>query len=438
MGSQLPKVQKKENKNKNVKTSDVELVNSYGDISIKRDNGDIYLPNSKVILANGTIVYYSPVSTPFPPIIFGGYERMDVRDPYYTSPLIKLSPTQKMASRAANKYLDSVDLETEPPIVYNTQDPEFAANGGPIIAPAMKTGTKGTAKYEVIQAGSSASALTGLQFSIAQMDRGTAVNAVRAGGGDNVEKTKAEVTLADQRGEVRTVDFVEDFEKPLCTFLYMQHYLNTRNVEKYPFYNPEMDAPDFEWMTKKELPENVQFEIVGAKGVLGEEQRTQKTMAVTAFASQNPLFADLIKPIELLKEAYQDAGNKNPERFLNVPNSEIDGKLQQLQQAMQQQVQQIQQDAEAQIHQLQKDLDIQKAVNDAKVTEAQMKAQAQIEVSQFKAQVQAELDKQKADTQEELDRFGAQLEAYLVAVKTGATPPPPPSESDSEDTQESE
>jgi len=438
MASQLSKVKVKKNKNKDVDTDDIELVKYYGDITIKRQDGDIYLPNSKVILANGTLVYYSPVSTPFPPIIYGGYERMDVRDPYYTSPLIKLSPTQKMASRSANKFLDSVDLETEPPLVYNASDPSFAANGGPTIAPGMKTPTNGSAKYEVIQAGNSASALNGLQFAINQIERGTAVNAIRAGGSDSVEKTKAEVTLADQRGEVRIVDFVEDLEKPLCTFLYMQHYLNTQKVDKYPFYNPEMDAPDFEWMTKNELPRNVQFEIVGAKGVLGEEQRTQKTMAVTAFASQNPLFQNLIKPIELLKEAYQDAGNKNPERFLNVPNNEQDAKMQQVLQEVQTQVQQAQQQYEMQIHELQKQLDIQKAVNDAKVTEAQMKAQSQIDVSEFKAHTQAMLDKEKADNKAELDRFGAMLEAFLVQVKTGITPPQPPTESSSEDTTQSE
>jgi len=425
MTSQVSKVKTKKNKNKDVETEDVELCKYYGDISIQRNDGDIYLPNSKVILANGIIVYYSPVETPFPPIIYGGYERQDVRDPYYTSPLIKLSPTQKMASRSANKFLDSVDLETEPPIVYDASDPSYVENGGPLIAPGSKTPTRGSAKYEVIQAGSSQSALQGLTFAINQLERGTAVNAVRSGGSDSVEKTKAEVTLADQRGEVRIVDFVEDFEKSLCTFLYMQHYFNRKNLERYPFYNPEMDAPDFEWITKNQLPENVQFEIVGAKGVLGEEQRTQKTMAVTAFASQNPLFANLIKPVELLLEAYQDAGNKNPERFINVPDDETTLMFQQLQQQMQEQVAQIQQEAEMQVHQLQKELDIQKAVNDAKVVEAQMKSQAQIETSQFKAEVQASLDTIKAHNDAQIAKFEAMLEAWKAAEAAKPAPQPP-------------
>ena len=396
MASQISKIKIRKNKNKDVETEDVERIKYYGDIVIKRNDGDIYLPNSKVILANGIIVYYSPVDLPFPPIIYLGYERLDVSDPYYTSPIIKLSPMQKMVSRLANKYLDAVDLENEPPIVYDGSDPNFVQSGGPVIAPGEKTPTRGSAKYEVITVGNSASALQGLQLGLQQISEGSSVDSIRAGSGASVEKTKFEVSKTEQRSEIRVVDFVDKLEFGLKTFLYMQHVLNKKNVERYPFYNAEMDAPDFEWMAKKELPENIHFEIVGAKGILGEEERTSKTMAVTAFASQNPLFADLLKPVELLKEAYQDAGNKNPERFINAPDNEMEAKIQQLMQKVQEQAQQAIEQYESQIHELKKQLDIQKAVNEAKVVEAQMKSQSQIETSQFKAELQGELDVLKA------------------------------------------
>jgi len=416
MPSQIGKIKSKENRNKNVKTKDVEMLKYYGDIVIKRQDGDIYLPNTKVIVANGILVYYSPVDLPFPPVIYGGYERLDVRDPYYTSPIVKLSPMQKMASRLANKFLDAIDLENEPPIVYDGNDPMFVQNGGPIIAPGVKTATRGSAKYEVIQAGNSQSALNGLQTALQQIAMGTAVDAVRAGGGENVEKSATEIRSASQRGEVRIVDFVDKLEYSLKIYLYMQHTLNKKNLDRYPFYNPEMDAPDFMWATKKDLPENVHFEIVGAKGVLGEEERTQKTMAVTAFASQNPLFAEFIKPIELLKEAYQDAGNKNPERFLNVPNSELDAKIQQLMEQVKQQAQEAIQQYEEQVHELKKELDIQKAVNNAKVAEAEVKARTQADVSVFKAEQQANLDRYKAEKDAELAAFKANIDATVKSV----------------------
>jgi len=81
MPSQIPKVKKRRNKNKDVETQDIELVKYFGDITIPRQDSDILLPNSEVILANGTIVYYSSAKLPYPRVIYNGYEKLDVRDP---------------------------------------------------------------------------------------------------------------------------------------------------------------------------------------------------------------------------------------------------------------------------------------------------------------------------------------------------------------------
>jgi hypothetical protein len=47
MSSQLSKIPKRRNKNKDIETEDVELVKYFGDCVIDRNDGDIYLPNSK-------------------------------------------------------------------------------------------------------------------------------------------------------------------------------------------------------------------------------------------------------------------------------------------------------------------------------------------------------------------------------------------------------
>lgn len=388
MPAQLQKIPKQENKNKDVTTKDVRLTRYFGDIAINRGDGDILLPNSKVILANDVIVYYAPNSLPFSPIIYNGYERLDVRDPYYVSPLIKLSPIHKMASVLANKYLDAVALRTEPPILYDGNDPQFIANGGPVIAPGWKGATKGTARYEVIEVGDPNYALQGLQSALDQLRQGTSVDASRAGGGDTADKTATEIRQQSARGEVRVVDFVDKLEFSLKTFLYMQHEINKSQLDRYSFYNPEMDAPDFMWMAQQELPPNVHFDIVGARGVLGEEERAQKATAVTAFASGNPLFAGLLKPVEIIKEMYQDAGVKNPERWLNIPDDETEV----LKQQIASEFEEAMKEHEETIAELEKKVAIQAAVNDAKVTEAQMKTQYQAELANFKAQIQAELD----------------------------------------------
>lgn len=389
MPAQLGKIKKKTNKNKDVETEDVELIKYFGDISIKRQDGDIILPNSEAILANDVIVYYRPSKLAFPRIIYNGYERMDVRDPYYVSPLIKTAPLHKMASKLANKTLDSVDLHVEPPIVYDGNDPNFVANGGPKIAPGAKSSTKGMANFKEIKTGDPTIGLNALSFILDQIRQSTSVDASRAGGGNIVEKTATEARHQAQRGEVRVVDFVDKLEFSLKAFLYMQYEFNKKNKSlKYSFYNPEMDAPDFMWMVAGQLPKNVHFDVVGAKGILGEEERAQKMMGVTAMAASSELFAPLLKPAELLKEAYMDAGAKNPERFIKQPDDDMQMVVEQIQQQAQQVISQY----EEKIFELQKDLAIQQAVNGARIEEAKIKAETQADISRFKAELQSQLD----------------------------------------------
>ncbi len=418
MLSQIGKIPKREHTNKDNKTTDIELVKYFGDVSIPRNDGDIYLPNSKVILANGVIIFYAPNSLPYLPIIYNGYERMDVRDPYYVSPLMKLSPTQKMASFLANKYLDSVALKVEPPILYDGNDPTFVMNGGPVIAPGWKGATKSLANFKTIDIGDPASALQGLQMVLSQIQKGTSSDVPRETS-PIADKTATEVRAETRRGEVRVVDFVDKLETSLKTFLYMQHELNKKNLERYPFYNPEMDAPDFQWASQDILPKNVNFEVVGARGVLGEEERSQKMTAVTIFASSNPAFAPLLKNIDLLKEMFQDAGIKNPERFMNIPDDEEEAKLKQLEEAIVAEFKPVVEELQQKNDELEKDIAIQNAVNEAKVLEAEIKANSQAEISEYKAELQGELDILR--TQLEIIKSAPDTDAGTALIFKGMT-----------------
>jgi len=381
----IDKIPKKKNNNKDVETTDVELVKRYGDLVISRGDGDIYLPNAKVILGNDVILYYGPNELPYPSIIYSGYERMDVRDPYYTSPLIKLSPMQKLASQLANKYVDAVWLRTEPPIVYDANDPQFVLNGGPLIAPGAKVGTKSTASFQEIKIGEPEQALQGLTLIIQQLQQGLGVNSIRSGGGgDAMDKTATEIRTAEAKAEIRTAEFVAKQERhALRPYLYMQHELNKLHMEGYEFYNPEMDAPDFMRATKEDLPGTVNFEIVGSRGVLGEQARQEKTSQVTAFASGDPGFSPLLNRIALLKEMYQDAGVKNPEKFLNVQQEQLPPEIEQARQEYEQKMAEHEQI----IADLQKELAITKAVNEAKLQEASMMADVKMSVMEMEGRM---------------------------------------------------
>lgn len=398
MPSQYGKIKKRDNKNGDVETSDVELIVYYGDINIERADGDIYLPNSKAVTANGTIVYYGPNELPFPSIIYGGYERQDPRDPYHTSPLIKQSPTQKIATICANKFIDGVALKTEPPIVYDGTDPYMVQTDGPVIAPGIKTATKGSTDFKIIEIGDPMAALNGLEMCLRQMQEGTGVSAVRSGIANSDRQTATEVQKVAQGAEVRTIDFIDKLNAHLRTYLYMQHELNKKHCERYSFYNAEMGTADFIRITKKDIPPNVHFDVVGSKGLLGEEQRASRTAQVVAFASTNPLFAPLLKPIEILQTMFQDAGNKNSERYLVQGNEPIPAKVQQQMQQLQQALQACQmelQDAKAKLA----DKSVESQAKAAQAQQGlQQKAQEHQQDLVFNAQEHAQKLQQDRDT----------------------------------------
>lgn len=410
---------------------DINLVTYYGDLVIKRTDAEIFLPNCKAITANDTIIYYAPNDLPHAPIIFGGYERLDVRDPYYTSPIVKLSPMQKLGSVMVNKFIEAVALKTEPPIVYDGSDSYFVQTGGPVIAPGVKTPTKGTANWKEVDVGDPTWAANGLNMAINAIQSGTGVNAIRAGGesSDRRRTSATEVIKTSQAGEVRTVDFVDKLESQgLRPFLYMQHALNVKFLKGYSFYNSEMDAPDFMRVDKTDLPQVVHFEVVGSKGLLGEEQRTQRTSAVTAFASSSPLFAPMLRPEILLKEMYQDAGNKNPERFIVVNNQEdpqiaqMKQQMEQIVQQMQQKIQELESKQQVEMAKLQQSGQIEqaKAEQSGQIDQAKMQMDAQIEqaklqLEQEKAKAEIELKAKIAEAEMQLKREIAQAELAIKA-----------------------
>ena len=337
------KIPKRKNKNKDTETEDVEIVTYYGDLVIDREDGDIYLPNSKCKTANGVVIYYAANTLPFPEVIYAGYERQDVRDPYFTSPIEKNSPMQKVATILANKFIDSVDLHTVPPIVYDGNDPYMVQNGGVNLWPGAQTPSKGSNKFQEVKVGDPKAAMMGLQMALTKLEEGTAVNAIRSGAGDSDRKTATEVRNTQMGSEIRTVDFVGDLENSgLRVFLYMQHEMNLKNLKQYSFYCQEKGLPDFITITKKDMPQIVHFEVVGSKGVLGEERRSQQMTAVTAFASQNPLFAPLLNAPDILIDMYEDAGVKGAESYVKTEKPQIPPQAQMQMQQMQEAIQKLQ------------------------------------------------------------------------------------------------
>lgn len=399
MASQWKKVSKEEHKGKDgEKIKDVELTTYWGDVYIDRSDEGLYFPNHKVILMNGTIVYMAPNKTPYPPIIVGYYERTDVRDPYGTSPIVKQSPMQKLGTMLANKAMDGIELAIEPPIVYDGNDPDFVLNGGPIIEPGAKVSTKGSNAFSQIKIGDPGIAITGLQLVLNEMKEKLG----RPGRPVGDRATKAEVVKSAQDQEVSMIDFIDKLEGCLRSFLFLQHALNLSNLTEYSYYSAEVNDPDFLIIKKADLPKAVHFEVVGARGVLGEEERAHKFTQAAVFAFQHPLLSQRLDVDEHLIQIYQDAGIKNPERFLIEKGHEnpamLKAQLQQATQALQKVgglLQQEKSKSAVKMAKIQSDAQAkqQKLAADFQQRNAKMRADYTVSLQKMKADIMVELIK---------------------------------------------
>ena len=340
----LDKVKEKKSKERK---NHVTLKYFYGDLYVPTSGKDLWFPNYKCIVCEDWVLIAEENDTPHSPVIYSGYERDDVKDPYYTSPLIKRSPTHKIATSCANKYLDAIALRTFPPIGYDSNEPTFRANGGPRIAPNESFALRNGGQMKPIEVADPTWALQGLQLFKQEVEEGTGVNSIRKGSSAAVEQTAYEVSKMDQKSEIRTIDFVFTLESQgLLPFLYMQHELNKQKLESYSFYNTQLNTPDFVVATGddlKNLASEVHFEVVGSKGVLGEERRRQGMLEVTGFFGSNELFAPLLNTKEIMLDAYRDVGAKDPERYLNLENNE-DPRVAQITQQAQEAIAQLQQE----------------------------------------------------------------------------------------------
>lgn len=404
----IAEVEKQTNENGDNKTEDVKLVKYLGDIVIDRQDGDIYLPNMTVIIANGTLVYVKANELSYPNVIHAGYERQDVRDPYYTSPIIKQSPMQKFTSVMANRFADAVDLRTTPPVEYDGNDPDYVVSGGPDLSPGAKNPTKSMGKgFKTLEVGEPQQALAAMQFGFRQMQEGLGVSSLRQGTATSDRQTATEAKLMEAGSEVRTIDFNATLEQQgLRPFLYLQHAWNRHTFGGYEVYSNEMKTPDIIRFTKGDVDVNAHFDVVGSKGVLGEKERQQNVGNALVFLSGNPIFAPVIaKNAERITNDFlRDAGKKNPEEWTTGEGQKIPPQVQAQMQQMQQVIQELGQK-------------LQQAESGNQAAMAQVQANLQIAMKELAADQQVAMQEMAADRRQQMmDAAFVRWKAKLDAV----------------------
>lgn len=333
LGLNLKDLEEEEHKIGGVTFKGIHVLIWKGPISIDRSRQNQYVPNADVWVAKGKenkTLKAVPNEFPFANVLYGGYERQDVRDPYFTSPIHKNVPWHKIATRSANKFLDSVDLATEPPANYNENSPS-SAGMPPDFSPGAKNPTSTLGEIEILQIGNPAAALEGLRYATEQAERGVNIDATRSGVSQSTEQTKFEVQKKDSRAEVRTVDFLSKLEdNGLRPFLYMQHLWNKKHLDRYFYYNPELGQEDFEVMTQERLPSEATFDVVGGRKVLSEERRQAGVLSGYQLFAGDEEASKLLNKAEHIKEVYSTFGVENPERLLNIPTKDEEARFEEM------------------------------------------------------------------------------------------------------------
>ncbi len=366
----------------------IEIIEFYGDIFLKRHDGNVLFPNRKTTISGQVFLESKVNKTAYSPVIYTGYERDDVRDPYYTSPIVKRAPMGQFVTHMANNTMDAVDLKVKPPLQYDSTDNSLKANP-PQIYPGAQMPSRGGQAVSPIDVGDPATGLAAMQWGKQELQEGTTVNAIRKGVSPGTEQTATEVVKTEQRAEVREVEFSSSFESGfMLPYLTMQHDINLQGLEPYRFRNDEPHTPDFMRATKGDLPKQVIFEVTGSRTILGEQERSQRFLQTAQLVGQNEFTARETDWQEVSRQAWEDSKQKDPERFLRSSdrNAEVQAVTQDLTQQFEAQMQQVQQ----QVAQLQEQT--QKATDEARKQTARAE-QAALKAERAQLQVEQEQTK---------------------------------------------
>lgn len=253
-----------------------------GDIIIPRKTTrSIVLENARFTVIRGArskaVVRFQLNRFPFTSYVWQPYHVEDLTSPYGVGPLMKGMPIQMSATEALNRVLQSAILNTEPPLAYSPDEPQFQARGGPEVAPRALWETEtGVTPVEIGDPKALFQVYLGFLQQYADL---TGINAPRLGQ-QTISHTTAFAKEAElQRGTVRTVDYVRSFlDGGLARLLHMEYEMGREAMSRrgMTFWIEEYGG----WVTagKDDLPDQALFEALGSAAPLDEQDRRQQKM----------------------------------------------------------------------------------------------------------------------------------------------------------------
>lgn len=274
------------------KNGQVQLVEMEGDIIVPRKTtSNVYLPNAIVTVVKGRkgrkaesrVIRFRFREEPFTSYIPFPYHQEHLDTPYAASPLMKGHPIQKSAVDALSRLIEASALNTQPPIRYDSDDRQFAMEGGPRVFPGALWGTVGNVDW--VQIGDPTGLFNVYAGLLQQYSDVTGITAPRLGQ-QTVSHTTAFAKEAElNRGTIRTVDYARQTMKgPLTDWLYIAWLMGRKTFKAKSIY---IDAYNG-WidLDRDQLPDMVTFEVHGASGPQEEQVAEQQRLQAMQTALQ--------------------------------------------------------------------------------------------------------------------------------------------------------
>lgn len=214
------------------------------------------------------------------------YHRTRPHEPYATSPLMMGWPIQDAATQSLNRVIDSGLLNTMPPLSYRSDEPQFAATGGPNVAPGAQWDT--ASKVDPIYIGAPQHLLEVYKALLQQYYDVTGVNKPRLGQQTTSHTTATAKQAELQQSQIRTVDFVQSsLRGPMTRLLDIEYKMGLeemRSDKNLSLYIDEWD--EFVHIQKGHLPDLVHWQAIGSAAASANEQEQAERMEAVQFALQ--------------------------------------------------------------------------------------------------------------------------------------------------------
>ena len=259
---------------------EVEIIEAEGDIFVATSNRVLTFENSTITVVKSRgrkfVARFKVNEEAFRSYVVGHFFKNTTESPYGTSPLITGQPTADAAAEALNAMMANAALSTEPPLAWDRNDGQLAAQGGPRIHPRATFPVEQPNAVIPIDVGNVADMANVFFQLVNQYEQGTSVNEPRLGERARSHTSATASTIEDQRGSQRTFHFIDGLaDGPLETMLYQEYRIIKKVMKQQSILMNRRGIVGWVNIAKEDLPDNVGFRVFGSEGVQRRQAQSQ-------------------------------------------------------------------------------------------------------------------------------------------------------------------